>query len=180
MTSSPPDATVSFEALRDMALRWFAVCGVAAVASWWLVWGPPSLPATGRLVLGSLGLTAGYGVALFLHEGIHALAMRTAGRVPWRSISFRLKLAEGVAYVHTEQAMTARAYRWVLLAPNVALGLVPWGVGLAVGSGWLVAFAGLMLASGLGDFAVWRRLRGIPSHTLVRDHPTEPGCEILG
>ena len=179
MPTSETAATVSFEALRRMAPRWFVVCAAATFGSYALVWGLPN-PFAGPLLLGLLALSGAYVAALFVHEGIHVAAMVVVGGVPRGSISFRLRLSEGIAYVHTEHAMTARAYRVVLLAPTVVLGLAPWAAGLWMGNGWIVAFAGLMLASGLGDIAVWHRLRGLPRGTLVRDHPTEAGCEIIG
>ncbi len=75
--------------------------------------------------------------------------------------------------------MPARVYRVGGAAPGVILGLLPAAAGLFIGSAPATAFGAVMTASAAGDLVVLWLLRGLPDHTLVRDHPTRVGCEIL-
>jgi hypothetical protein len=59
------------------------------------------------------------------------------------------------------------------------LGIVPAVVGLATGSGTLSSFGAMGLAAAGGDMMVIYTLRGLPSQTLVQDHPSRVGCEVV-
>jgi len=65
---------------------------------------------------------------------------------------------------------------WAL--PALLLGVLPGLIAGITGSGWLMAYGALMLAMASGDLLVLWLIRDVPSGRLVRDHPSEVGCEI--
>jgi hypothetical protein len=75
--------------------------------------------------------------------------------------------------------MPITAYRVGAALPGVALGLVPGLLGLAVGSGVLVAWGALFTATAAGDALILWLIRRAPTEALIRDHPSRAGCEIL-
>ena len=175
------DRTIPMERLVHLAPRWGIGTAVATIAPHTFLWGLPDvgLADVPLLLLEALGLLAVYVLSVPAHEGLHALAMRLFGGVAFADVSFHVQWRQGIAYVHTERPMTTRAYRLVLLFPTLVLALPPLAAGLAVGWGWGTLYGWLMLASALGDFTVLGLLRGLPPHTLVRDHPSAAGCLIL-
>jgi len=98
--------------------------------------------------------------------------------VPVRSIRAGSRLREGVVYVHAGHDLAVRPYRVVLLMPALVLGVAPTILGLAIGSWAWTLYGFVMLISAAGDFAVIDRLSGLPSPTLVRDHPERVGCKV--
>ncbi len=179
------DWTLTMDELLAVAWSWLLLTAAVTLLPHALLWGVP-WPASGATVWESLGrwlwdlflLGLVYVASIPLHEGLHALAMRLAGGVPWRSISFGARWHEGAVYVHTDAPMTVRAYRIVLATPALVLGLLPAAAGLATGSGWLTVYGWIMLASALGDVAMLRHLRPLPPDALVRDHPEAVGCQV--
>ena len=63
--------------------------------------------------------------------------------------------------------------------PGIVLGIVPSIVGLATGRGAWTGFGAILLAAAAGDALVLWSLRDVPPATLVRDHPSRVGCEIV-
>jgi hypothetical protein len=147
-----------------------------------VVWGGPDLswvvrPSAWGSALWRAFLFSGiYLTSVFVHEGLHAVAMVGLGRIPPRALRFGIDWSSGIAYVHACVPMTARAYRGVLALPAVVLGIVPVGAGWSGGSGWLTLYGFVMLASAVGDLAVLWRIRGLGPGVPVRDHPEQVGC----
>ncbi|QXD13830.1 DUF3267 domain-containing protein [Rhodocaloribacter litoris] len=178
------DLTLPLDALLRPVLRWTVYLGVLLFVPYVLVWGWPAIhldwpSALLTVPAGVAGFVAVYAVSAVLHEGLHALVMVTAG-VPWRSIRFGVRWRDGVAYVHTDRPMTARAYRVVLAVPGLLQGVLPALAGLFYGNGWLLLYGYVMLVSSLGDAVMLRLLAPLDGATLVRDHPTELGCQVDG
>lgn len=179
------DLTVPLEELVRQAPRW--TLGLAAVVfvPYVLLWGLPEVPALEEVprllveaVLHVLLFLLVYAISVFVHEGLHAAGMMAFAGVPPRTIRFRARLREGIAYVHTDRPMSARAYRGVLALPGIVTGVLPAGAGLFYGSGWLAFYGFVMLASALGDLVVLRLMRPLPGDALVRDHPSRVGCQV--
>src|SRR5690606_36722810 len=131
--------------LKRDALRWTFYFALGLFIPFLILWGWPSLPATGsgiaallRFLLYGVVIVLIYAISALAHEALHALAMVVFARVPLREITFRAKLREGILYVHTARPMTVFAYRLVLALPGIVQGIVPALAGLLVGSGWLV------------------------------------------
>ena len=179
------DLTLSTSEVIARARRWVLYLTVFIFGPFIFFWGTPPLPGTGEILpFTKTALTKAFVflvVYLFsavVHELLHALAMVLYARAPVRSIRFGLRWREGVAFVHTDEPMTIRAYRVVLAFPGVVLGLLPTFAGLGVGNGWLTFYGFIMLVSAVGDMAVLQLLQPFDADRLVRDHPREVGCQV--
>ena len=115
--------------------------------------------------------------SIFVHEGLHALGWMFFGSVPASEISFGVKM--GTPYTHASVPMAAGGYRLGAALPGVVLGVVPVVTSWLIGDGALMLYGALMLFTAMGDAMVLWLLRDVPPETLVRDHPSEAGCQIL-
>jgi hypothetical protein len=113
-----------------------------------------------------------------VHEALHGLAMVLCG-VPASEVRFGFKLSLGAAFATTRHPMSIAAYRFVLALPLLALGLVPFAAGLALGSALVAKFGSLMILGAGADVAVLLALRGVPPAARVVDHPSQPGCWVM-
>ncbi|HEU0051738.1 MAG TPA: metalloprotease family protein, partial [Longimicrobium sp.] len=73
----------------------------------------------------------------------------------------------------------ARAYRWAVLLPGIALGFAPAVVGLAAGAGWVTIWGAFMVLTAGGDFAALWAMRSVRGHERVLDHPERVGCRVV-
>lgn len=157
--------------LRVIAWMFVLTIGLHALLWGWPTWADP-------LLVGGLWIGIGvYLASIVVHELLHIVAMLAFG-VPVRSIRIGARLREGVVYVHAGQDLTVWPYRVMILLPAIVLGIVPGVAGLVTGSWAWTIYAFVMLISAAGDFAVLDRLRGLPSRTVVRDHPEAVGCRV--
>jgi hypothetical protein len=180
------DLTLPFDEVMRRAWRWTGLLAAVTLIPFMLVWGGPAWPSgvgwlalVGRGVLYTVAALAVYAVSAVVHEGLHALAVVTVGRVPWRAIEFGVRWREGVAYVHAGRPMTVRAYRVVLALPGFVQGVLPAAAGLLLGYGWVLIYGFVMLASAACDLIMLRLMHPLPAHLLVRDHPDKVGCQVL-
>lgn len=179
------DLTLSMQQVVHLAGRWLLPVTLLTFLPYLILWGLPDLPAwpglwpaVSTLVVWTvIGLLV-YAVSAVAHEVLHLLAMVVVARVPLSSLRFGMRLSEGVLYVHSDRAMSARAYRVVLLLPAVALGIIPAAVGIVQGRGWLLVYGYVMLISAIGDLLVLQLMRHVDARTPVRDHPQEVGCQV--
>lgn len=116
---------------------------------------------------------------IVVHEALHALAWRIAGRLPARSVAFGVHWRVLMPFAHPRRAMPVRAYALGAAVPGVVLGLAPAAVGLATAGGAWSGWGAVFTAAAAGDLLVLRSLRGLPGGALVRDHPTRVGCEVV-
>jgi hypothetical protein len=179
------DLTMSIEEILRAGARWFPGITAVSFLPYLLVWGVPSGPdwsgtleAIAAMALWGVIALAVYAASAILHELLHAAAMLLVG-VPAKSIRFGSRIREGVIYVHTDVPTSARAYRLVLVAPAILQGLLPIAAGTGYGRLWLVLYGYVMLASAIGDLAVFRLIRKLPPDAIVRDHPEQVGCRVL-
>lgn len=180
------DLTLPFDEVIRRAWRWTGLLAAVTLVPFVLLWGWPAWPSgVGWLALVGRGLLYAvvglvvYAVSAVLHEGLHALAIATVGRVPWQEIQFGIRWREGVAYVHAGRPMTVQAYRAVLALPGLVQGVLPAAAGLLLGDGWVLLYGFVMLASAAGDLIMLRLLHPLPAHRLVRDHPDKVGCQVF-
>jgi hypothetical protein len=129
----------------------------------------------GRLLTFGLILVVG----VVVHELLHALGWAIAARKPWRAFRFGFQLKTLTPYAHCTEPMPARAYRVGVLMPGLLLGLLPLGVGLLSGAGWLFVFGLLFTFVAGGDALILWVLRRVPGTALVEDHPSAAGCVVI-
>jgi hypothetical protein len=115
-------------------------------------------------------------LGVLVHEGIHGLTWVWLGKVPWKKIKFGMKYL--TPYAHAEIPMRARAYRTGAMMPAVILGMLPYSIGLVVGSGWNTAFGLVFLFAAGGDLLILWVLRGVKADAMVEDHPSRVGCYV--
>jgi hypothetical protein len=82
-------------------------------------------------------------------------------------------------YSHPAQPMRVWSYALGAAAPGCVLGLVPALFGVATANGAWSGWGALFLAAACGDVLVLYSMRHLPACTLVRDHPTRIGCEVV-
>jgi hypothetical protein len=122
---------------------------------------------------------AGIAVLLVLHELTHAVAWKFRTRLPWAEFKFGFNPKALMFYCHCRAPMTVAAYRWGALAPLTALGSLSVLALLAYPAGWLAFTTGVHLAACIGDIWIVAGLRKFAPDALVRDHPTDAGCEVF-
>src|SRR5690606_19819366 len=147
--------------------------GVAALLLWlpyqfYIALGAPlALPETGWSTL--VTTIVGIGIiaaSVFLHEGLHGLALRLLGYRP------RLIYARGFLLATVSGFITRRDYLIMILTPitTMSLGgalLLLW---LPVSLGqWLLIALLLNAAASIGDLAVATRVRRFPAEALFAD-----------
>jgi hypothetical protein len=143
----------------------------------WLLWGGVALLAGVPIIFSPWFIIPAFVLSIIIHEALHGVGWVLASRLPWSAISFGFK--DFTPYAHCNQPMQARAYRIGTLFPVLVLGLLPALTGLALGSGALIIWAALMVFVAGGDLSIIWMLRRVPGRTLVRDHPSRAGCEVV-
>jgi len=116
---------------------------------------------------------------ILVHEWLHAVGFRLAGKVPAESIRYGFNWKGLAPYAHCQAPMRAKAYRLGVILPGLILGVCPAIAGLATGIWWLAVWGALMLLSAGGDMAVLLAVRHVPGTALIQDHPTMVGCHVL-
>ena len=118
-------------------------------------------------------------VGIVAHEALHALAWVLAANPPKGSVRLGFQWKTVTPYAHCSASMNARAYRVGAITPGIVLGVVPMVIGLAFGLGGWMSFGILFTIAAGGDALIIWLLRGVPSHRMVRDHPSRAGCLLL-
>lgn len=124
-------------------------------------------------------ILAGLVVLLGLHELLHAVGWKFSAGLPWASFKFGVNPKAGMVYCHCREPMTVAAYRRGALAPLGVLGPLTVLALLLYPAGWLALVAAIHLAACIGDIWIVAGLRRFAPDALVRDHPTEAGCEVF-
>jgi hypothetical protein len=174
------DATVSWVTANLVAVAFIPLTILGLCLPYALIWGD-AMVSLERLFEGMVWWTAVFIflLSIIVHELLHAVGYMWAGGVPRTAIKFGFSWRGLAPYAHCHQPMTARAYRTAVLLPGLILGLIPGILGLLFGSFWLTLFGTIMLIAAGGDAAVLLAIRQLPASTIVRDHPSKVGCEIL-
>ncbi|MCL6503130.1 MAG: DUF3267 domain-containing protein [Pirellulales bacterium] len=181
LSPSHPELDRSISAERALLLL-FLLAGPLVLAEWVIfsiLWGRAALWDGLDVVL-----TLRTGVLLFIgglltHEFVHGLTWKLAGRVPWRHITFGFQPKTFTPYAHVTTSLPARAYRWGTVMPLLAIGLLPFLIGLAFNQPVWAAFGMVFTFVAGGDLAVLWALRGVSASALVRDHPKRVGCYVV-
>jgi hypothetical protein len=75
--------------------------------------------------------------------------------------------------------LPASRYRVAVALPGLLLGLIPTVAGIALQSEELTLYGAIMLVGAVGDMLILWLLRSVRGDTLVLDHPTRAGFQIV-
>jgi hypothetical protein len=166
-----PDAPATMRlrvSMRQVSLvaGGLAICGLLAVRlvhTW--TWGAPAAGGSAAFV----GLVL---AGLMAHELLHALAF-VAGGARWSDVHIGGSLRYGLAYAGCRAEIGAGAYRFVLLAPGVVLGVLPLVVGLATGHYRVAQLGAVLLAAAGGDLCFLWAMRAVPAEARIGEDATD-------
>lgn len=116
--------------------------------------------------------------SVVVHEGLHGLGFLLGG-VSRSDIHFGFQIKTVTPFASCSAPMRVASYRVSAGLPAVALGLVPLIAGWMSGSGFMVVYAFWMLATAAGDFLILWLSRDLAPATLVIDHPSRAGCQVV-
>lgn len=171
------ERTIPNDQVNLVALLGFLPLSLAAVLPFWLIHGGAAVglgfEAMAKYPLRLLAVLIG---SIFIHEGLHALGWAVFGRVSLKEMKFGV--LKGNPYTHVKVPLPARAYQWGGALPGIVLGVVPGVISWVNGSGTLMLFAAVMLATAAGDAIMLWLLRDLPPNRLVKDHPSAIGCLV--
>lgn len=117
-------------------------------------------------------------VGIAVHELLHGVGWVVMG-TPRGEVEFGVAWKALSLSAHCGAVMRVGAYRFAVLLPGVVLGVVPFVVGVLVGSE-PVAFLGLFwLLGSVGDVYVVWIIRRVPGGAFVRDCPVRLGVDVV-
>ena len=171
---------ISFE--PKAATRWGILVAIASLIvgliPYWMLWGENPF----RLALettGYLGLIGIFVAGIVIHELIHGLTWKLAGRLNWDAIEFGFMWQAFAPYAHAKGAMTAGAYRLGTIMPGLLTGLLP----VLVGTIWALpvwaGYGAFFLSAAAGDILVYLRMLPVDRSRMVIDSPTDIGAEFV-
>ena len=171
------DATLSLAMTSVVSLPLTLAILAVFLVPYVLIWGAPTISGAAGAALQVWGFVLLFILGIVAHEGLHAVGWAVFGRIPWRHIEFGIKSL--TPYTHCSVPISVMAYRLGAALPGFALGVMPAGIGLLLGSGWLVLWGAVFAAAASGDFIILWLIRRTPNEALVLDHPDRAGCVIL-
>jgi Putative zincin peptidase len=175
-----PDATMSVVRANLIGLGWLPLAAIVTLGPFALRWGGAPLaeqlpgPAALPVVLPLLAL------AILMHESLHALGFLWFGGVPRARVRLGFQRRTLTPFAACSAPVAAGAYRKAALLPAVVLGGLPAIVGVITGSAGLALWGWAMLALAGGDVAAVWAIRRVPSTSMVLDHPSRVGCQVVG
>lgn len=113
-----------------------------------------------------------------IHELIHGITWAHYAKGGWKSISFGVLWKKLTPYCHCDEPLLVRPYIIGALMPLIVLGILPWVLGLCIGSFWTTVFGVFFIVAAAGDILIVWKLRQEKATSSVLDHPTEAGCII--
>lgn len=154
----------------------FAAVAVVSAIIWFAAW-QDSLHGIAKPIyqlIFFIALIAG----ILVHELIHGISWAFFCPNGWKDISFGIIMKMLTPYCHCKQPLPLKAYLLGALMPLIALGLVPWVIGLCVGSALLIIWGVVFISAAAGDILIAWKLRHETSAATIIDHPTEAGCSV--
>jgi hypothetical protein len=173
----PGDASISFEQANVIALALLPVA-LVPIAAHGAVWGMASL-GKGFGDVFSLLFFPAFLTAIVVHELLHAAGFLLGG-APRRALRFGIDRKTFSPFAGCTAPLKARVYRFAVVLPALALGVLPLAWGLATGAAWMTIWGAFMLLCAGGDFAALCAMRGVPAAARVLDHPERVGCQVVG
>jgi len=121
---------------------------------------------------------------IFVHEFLHGLAFRIAGKVPWKHISYGVVVKSGMAYCISEVPVPLSASRISLLAPFVLVCVPVIAFSIIFGNIALLIAGAFYTSGSAGDFWYLWILRKKPKDLyMIEEKPTggeyNLGCRLV-
>lgn len=176
----PPMKDYSLDPIYGSLLAVPVVVGLLAFV-WiphWLLWGEFALDEALVSVPFALQLII-LVASVLVHEALHAVAWAWAGGLSLAQIEFGVLWKALAPYAHPKVPLSAGAYRLGVVAPGLLLGLIPSLLGILFGWSIFSGWGGLLLAFAAGDALILWTIRHVSEDTLVRDHPSRFGCQVV-
>jgi hypothetical protein len=114
-----------------------------------------------------------------IHEALHALGLRVYGNVEWRDIKFGVMWRALMPYCHCTVSIPVGACRRMALLPLWVTGTATVAALLIFPTDAVGILAGVAVAACVGDVWVAMKLRRFADDLLVKDSPTEIGCDVF-
>ncbi len=175
MAAEKTDLSISPQEANTKALPIVLFLFAAMFPLYWLFWGKPG----GGGFFEFQSLIPAFLGGICLHELLHGITWKIAGKTTWENISFGVHWKYLTPYAHCKVPVRKDAYVLALLMPLFLLGILPYLVSLLTGSAWLLWFGIIFTLAAAGDILVYRLIRQLPGETLLEDHPERVGCLIL-
>ena len=170
----PIELSFNLQTLMRQNIRWTIIATAAVIVTNRLIQ-TPEINWSFWSIITSISLFFIYYVVLIvLHEICHLIGFIIFGRAPIASISYGLKLKDGVAYATTSAKLTNRAMKASLLLPFWVTGVIPTLLGFYWNSYTLLIVGAFLMAGAVGDFMMYNALRKFPNNALVEDDAHEP------
>lgn len=174
-----PDATMSVVRANLIGLGWLPLAGLLTLGPFTLRWGGAALAAKLPEPRDWPVLIPLLCVGVLAHESLHAAGFLFFGGAPRSSVRLGFQRRTLTPFASCLAPVAAGAYRKAALLPAVALGVLPAIAGVIAGSAVLALWGWVMLALAGGDVAAVWAIRRVPSASLVLDHPTRVGCQVV-
>lgn len=172
--------TEKFEVLLDpkrmnqQAMIYSVVIVLVSVALYYSIWG-----FTWNLSLIVFLKFSLYNfIGIIIHELIHAIAFICIGKAKRSDVKFGFIFKSMTPFAHCKVPLSMRAYKISILLPVILTGIIPLIIGLFINSLLTVFVAAVLIAGGIGDWMMYRKLRPFTNNAIVSDHPSEIGCIV--
>lgn len=171
------DVSISMDRANLLGLPLIPILAAVTILPFWALWGSAAV-GRGFSSIWSLWVIPGLIGVIIVHEALHGIGFLIGG-VRGEHIHFGIDKETLTPYAGCRVSVTAAIYRWAVLLPAIAMGVLPWIAALVTGSGWLAIFSAAMLIFAAGDLIVVWTIRSVPGSSLVLDHPHRVGCMVL-
>ena len=168
------EVTVDPEYMNQKSLIYTVIIGLLASIAYFSIWGFHF--DFGFEILWKFYL--GYLIGIILHEGLHAFGFIVFGKVKMSDIKFGFIWKYITPYAHCKVSMKVKSYRIALLLPVILTGIIPLILALSIGNGLLLSISVFLIAGGVGDWIVFRKIYTFPADAQLEDHPNAIGCII--
>ncbi len=169
------DASVSMEQANLYGIFFALPAAIIQVGSFTWLYGLRAFEPDGNI--GWLVVVTVLGIVV--HEWIHGLSWAFFGRKPFSAIRFGFMWKTLTPYAHINEPLEVNAYRLGTFLPGLLLGIIPFFVARAWGSGDWMWFSLLHTSAACGDWLILWLIRRVRPGDLVEDHPTRAGCYVF-
>ncbi|GEK31241.1 diaminopimelate epimerase [Kurthia zopfii] len=168
---------LDMEALAKPVLKWTLILSILFVGIHYLINPFPSFSISGFL-LSILFIIGEYILLIFLHEICHLIGFYVFCGSSISQLKMGLDLKIGIAYATTTQFMRNKDARKALLLPFWLTGVLPLIAGIYYDQLTLTLVSAWLIVGAYGDFAMYKKLRTVPSSIYVLDDSTQPKLHL--
>lgn len=153
---------------------------VLGITLYWMTWGWEKITTDITVIPENFFISLlVFIIGVIIHELLHGVTWMVAGGIDKDAIKYGIKLYALAPYAHCKVAISARAYRFGVIVPGLALGLLPYLAGLVLGDARLIWFGFIFTLAAGGDFLMLWIIRDIPADYRLEDHPERVGCKVV-